>query len=477
MRPPLRALLALALPALGGVSAPGAPALAEEPAPERGRLVEGLKCRSDPTQTYTLYLPTSCEPGRPRPGLIVMDPRGRSVQAAELFREAAEEYGWVLLSSNDSRSDTPSGEPNIRALRALWPEAQGRYRVDPRRTYLAGFSGTAKFAWAVGRQVDGVAGVIASGAGWEPPHFDQKISFPSYGTAGDTDFNYTPMRAVHARLREWGSPQRLEIFEGSHTWMPAPLAREAIEWMEVQAMKKGLRPGDEAIVARLLEQDLARAAELEAEGRPLDAQRRYAAAADTFDGLAPVAGARQEAARLEALPATRRLAKEERRWDEYEESMWLRHQEAYAEIRNADPPLLSARFSRTFGIGELKDHARADGYEGVVGRRILQTVATNAGYYLAQDLTRQGEHARAAVALFVATEARPETPYLWYNLACARARSGSRGPALDALEKAVELGLTNRELMATDDDLESVRDDPRFQALVAPPGAVVSPPR
>ena len=34
----------------------------------------------------------------------------------------------------------------VRALRALWPEAQERYRVDPRRTYLAGFSGTAKFA-------------------------------------------------------------------------------------------------------------------------------------------------------------------------------------------------------------------------------------------------------------------------------------------------------------------------------------------
>ncbi len=90
---------------------------------------------------------------------------------------------------------------------------------------------------------------------------------------------------------------------------------------------------------------------------------------------------------------------------------------------------------------------------------------------------RQGEHARAAVALSVATEARPETPYLWYNLACARARSGSRGPALDALEQAVALGFDDRDLMASDEDLKSLRDEARFQALVAPPGEAGAAPR
>jgi dienelactone hydrolase len=454
MRPLVLVLLAL-----------GAPALGQGTDVERGRLVEGLGCQGDPTQTYTVYLPTAYARDRPSPALIVLDPRGRSVRAAELFQEAAEEYGWILLSSNDSRSDS-GADPNIKALRALWPEVQ-RYGVDPRRIHLAGFSGTAKFAWFIARQAEGVAGVIASGAGWEPQHFDERFSVPSFGTAGDTDFNNTPMREVHARLREWGSPQRLEIFEGAHTWMPAALAREAIEWMEVQAMKEGLRPKDEALVARLLKEDLARAAELEAAGRVLEAQRRYTATADTFENLAPLTTARREAARLEALPATRHLVEEERRWDGYEQSMWRLHQEAYAELRTAEPPLRTALFTMRFRIGELQERARAEGYEGVVGRRLLQTLATNAGYYLSQELRRQGEHARAAVALSVATEARPETPYLWYNLACARARAGSRGPALDALERAAALGFSDRELLASDEDLESLRDEARFQALRA----------
>jgi dienelactone hydrolase len=445
---------------VAGLSAPG-----EGSAPDRGRLVEGLECQADPTQTYTLYLPTD-PPEQPRPALIVLDPRGRSVLAAELFREAAEEYGWILLSSNDSRSDTPTAEPNVRALRALWPEALARYGADPKRMYLAGFSGTAKFAWGVGRQAEGVAGVIASGAGWEPPHFDQKISFPCFGTAGSMDFNYTPMREVHARLREWGTPERLEIFEGAHRWMPAPLAREAVEWMEVQAMKAGLRPTDTALVTRLLEKDVARAAALEEGGRLLDAQRRYAAAAETYDGLAPVEEARREASRLESLPATRRLEREERRWDEYEESMWRRHREAYATLLAAEPPFLLARLSLGFRVGELKEHAQAEGYERVVGRRLLQTLGTNAGFYVARDLMGRGDHARAAVALAVATEATPERAGFWYNLACARARSGGRSSALDALEEAVARGLDDRELIASDEDLASLHDEERFEGLL-----------
>ena len=157
--------------------------------------------------------------------------------------------------------------------------------------------------------------------------------------------------------------------------------------------------------------------------------------------------------------------------------MWRLHQTAYAELRTAEPPFRSALFTLRFRIGELQDHAQAEGYEGVVGRRLLQTLATNAGYYLAADLTGQGDHARAAVALAVATEARPETPYLWYTLACARARAGSRGPALDAPERAVALGFADREHVATDEDLESLRDEARFQALVGSPEGAETPRR
>jgi putative intracellular protease/amidase len=56
-----------------------------------------------------------------------------------------------------------------------------------------------------------------------------------------------------------------------------------------------------------------------------------------------------------------------------------------------------------------------------------------------------------------------------YNLACARARAGNAAGALDALEKAVQLGFKDRALAESDDDLSSIRSDPRFARILSRP--------
>lgn len=49
-----------------------------------------------------------------------------------------------------------------------------------------------------------------------------------------------------------------------------------------------------------------------------------------------------------------------------------------------------------------------------------------------------------------------------YNLACARARAGDSAGALTALEQAVQLGFEDRVAAQNDDDLASIKGDPRF---------------
>jgi Cupin domain len=62
-------------------------------------------------------------------------------------------------------------------------------------------------------------------------------------------------------------------------------------------------------------------------------------------------------------------------------------------------------------------------------------------------------------------EAWPESPSLFYELACWEAVQGNKEAALDALATALQREPRLREYLETDDDLGSLRDDPRFQEL------------
>jgi len=72
-----------------------------------------------------------------------------------------------------------------------------------------------------------------------------------------------------------------------------------------------------------------------------------------------------------------------------------------------------------------------------------------------------GDFERAAQILGDILEAYPGNTMILYNLACAEARMGRRAEALAHLAEAAE-NPDLRELAQTDDDLESIRDDPAF---------------
>jgi adenylate cyclase len=55
----------------------------------------------------------------------------------------------------------------------------------------------------------------------------------------------------------------------------------------------------------------------------------------------------------------------------------------------------------------------------------------------------------------------------WYNAACSYALAGDKEKAIDLLTRAFGTGrITNRDHVRADADLASLKDDPRFAALV-----------
>ena len=60
----------------------------------------------------------------------------------------------------------------------------------------------------------------------------------------------------------------------------------------------------------------------------------------------------------------------------------------------------------------------------------------------------------------------PEDSIFLYNLACVYALAGSTDEAIDHLDKAIQNGLAQREWLENDSALDSIRGEPRFQALL-----------
>jgi len=76
-----------------------------------------------------------------------------------------------------------------------------------------------------------------------------------------------------------------------------------------------------------------------------------------------------------------------------------------------------------------------------------------------------GDYAEALAKQLVVIEKRPDSPVAHFNAGCFAARVGRTDEALEHLRQAVELNDGVKEMLRTDEDLDSLREDERFVEL------------
>ena len=67
----------------------------------------------------------------------------------------------------------------------------------------------------------------------------------------------------------------------------------------------------------------------------------------------------------------------------------------------------------------------------------------------------------------IVLDKRPDDPVAHFNAGCFAARAGRVDEAIDHVRRAVEINDRIKELVATDEDLDAIRDDPRFAELAS----------
>jgi predicted esterase len=206
-----------------------------------GQIIDNVATAADPEQRYALYLPAKYNARRAWPVIFAFDPGARGRRAVEQYQVAAETFGYIVAASNVSRNG--SLELSMNAARAMAVDVTARFSIDEKRIYAAGMSGGARVAMAIALSSNNmIAGVIASSAGFPDSNPRKTVPFVVFGTAGTEDFNWLEMRSLDHALT---TPHRVVIFEGGHVWLSSELAVEAVEWLDLQAMKSGRIPRDE----------------------------------------------------------------------------------------------------------------------------------------------------------------------------------------------------------------------------------------
>jgi tetratricopeptide (TPR) repeat protein len=443
--------------------------------------VDKIACAGHPGETYALYLPTGYTPERAWPILYVLDPRSRGALAAERFRPGAEAAGYILASSNSSASDGPM-EPNLKAMQAMWADTHARFKLDDRRAYGAGFSGTVRSQIVLARAAPGTfAGIVGAGAGWPfdtPPRPEDRFVF--YGTVGDKDFNYYEMMDLEPKLDAAGVIHRLEIFDGIHQWPPAEIATRALAWLDLQAMKAGTIPRDAARIDAAWAETTGRAKGFDAAGDLVQAWRTWSGAAADFTGLRDprdTAEAKKRADELAANPALKRELKERAERLRHDKEFLEAAPSILAAVNPSGEPRTVAQVVALLRIHELRKKAESatTADERLSAQRILNTLGVQTGYYLPQTFAERKQYDREVFVLSIAAEIDPKSPNPFYNRAAAYARKGDAKHAVADLRRAVDNGWKDAAALAKDADFDGIRQDEGYKQLVKSLGAPLAP--
>jgi predicted esterase len=474
-------VLILALSVAFNVAAQTGVAPAE--ALSKGQIIDKVVCAKSPDQSYALYLPSTYDATRKWPILYAFDPGARGKFPVTQFKDAAEKYGWIVIGSNNSRNG--SGQSSVDAWNAINNDVADRFSVDERRAYATGFSGGARMAlFFAARCNECLAGVIASSAGFPSSMTpDASMHFSIFAAAGTDDFNFSEVRSLDEPLTKAGIAHRIQTFAGRHEWLPPAVAMEAIEWMDVQAMKSGRRDRNEQFIEASWQNGLTRARAFEAAKEPYEAFQAYRWLVETFSGLHSLNEAEQKLNEYKSAREVKDAIRDEQQQSskqrDLEKQFWMlvaeRDRNSREEGRESpnsqdnrpdQGPDASVRMSTMLSALRKDSDSADDNSKRRVARRVLSGLTVALFERGSDQLEAHKLYAEAVKTFRLVTEVNPDRAGGFYYLAWAYAANGDKKRALENLRTAASKGFSDLAAISDNKAFNGFAADPQFQTIL-----------
>ena len=432
-----------------------------------GTVVPKVACAGNPQQTYALYLPSGYVRTQRWPIIYVFDPGARGQVAVEAIRAAAEQAGYIVAASNNSRNGAEA--VSSQAANSMWQDTALRFSIDEHRRYFAGMSGGARMATALAISCNGcVAGVIANAAGFpQGRRPSSALKFAYFAALGNSDFNFLEFVDLRHDLDASGMPYRIGIFQGQHGWAPPEIWEDALHWMDLQATRSGLLHHDPAWIQESYRQAMQRANGLLEQRDFLEAVREFSFVVRDFSGLTDIDSAEKQ---VKELSGDKRLKNAQKQELSAADEQRRVTSEAAEEIQDladgklAPEQLMALRGTFTTLLKRTRASQHSEDSHVLIARRALSGLVVQA--FESGQFAIERKQYDAALHLFELAVSGSERPG-WGHYCRARvyAITADKKHMLFELKEALAGGFGDASALDSK-EFKPFQSDPEFQAIL-----------
>jgi len=422
-----------------------------------GKVIQKVNCRFDNMQSYALYLPKKYSPSIALPIIYLFDAHGDGLFPVELFKDAAENFGYILVGSYNSKNGLPWNTTSD-VYDTLFSDTHQRLAIDNKRIYTAGFSGGSRVASSIAILKSGVNGVIGCGAGF--PNLNQPIKnkFDYFGIAGNADFNLIELKMLDKNLEQSGFRHQLITFNGKHEWPTKKEIYEAIVWLEMNAMKDNLiKKNDTLIQSNLRYLDL-ELKNIQIKNNVYDEYKMLQKIISFCDGLTDISKYKEQFAIIVKSENFISITKEIEKQEKDEMNQQAFYADAFdtknLEWWTAQVKLINA---------SIKQEPKSE--KTFVLKRLISYLGL-AAYMNVNSALKNGEMELTEKYNVIYALVDPENPEYAYVSACLFAKKGNNSKTIASLDKAVSLGFNDIGRMQNDAMLDSVKSTKEYAAII-----------
>jgi len=434
---------------------------------KKGTITDGIPVNDSIPENFALYLPSNFEVEKKWPVVFVFDMQGRGKQVLSMFREAAEQQGYILAASNDVQDSLPLSK-NILITNRMFNKVFSMFPIKKDRIYTAGFAGGARLASLVPTFIKEVKGVISCGS--PIAHIEvlsSKNQFHFLGIVGNEDYNYTSMLNTQRSLNKLKFPNQVIVFDGGHIWPRSPYIARALEVLTLASMAKGETPREDSFIAETYRTKLGRVSTLIAANKPLMANTLLSQMIDVYRPFKNIDSLKESSKTLRRSMSFKKINRSQK-------AILFKEQLIKDDfVYYLEEDILTYNYNNLgwwkYQMEELGKYARSTNIlEKQMGKRLKSylnaVIADNSDMINAEKVV-DVEALNFLWMLSTITTPKDHAPYL--KIISYNANIEDYGTALFYLEELLKNGYTNKTELYALEHTALLRITPEFNELVA----------